>query len=288
MHPYAGSPQRGERSIGAILVDNGYLDPIAADEIIRYQRAEGLQFGDAAIRLGFVTAAQMQQALSQQFNYPLLKVGETAVSPAVVAAFNPASPVVENMRALRSQLLLRWLSADVGGNAVAIVSPERGDGRSFICANLAVVLSQLGERTLLVDANMRTPQQHRLFGLEGRAGLSSVLAGLAEVPSVLIPIPGLKGLTVLPAGPTPPNPQELLGGAAFSRLTEQLKQQFDVVIFDTPPANQNADYQAVAGRARGAVLVCRQGVTSVNKMQAVLRPLEGSGVTTVGAVLNNY
>jgi protein-tyrosine kinase len=288
MHPYAGSPQRGERSIGAILIDNGYLDPIAAEEIIRYQRAEGLQFGDAAIRLGFVTAAQMQQALSQQFNYPLLRVGETAVSPVVVAAFNPASPVVENLRALRSQLLLRWLSADVGGNAVAIVSPERGDGRSFICANLAVILSQLGERTLLVDANMRMPQQHRLFGLEGRAGLSSVLAGLAEVPSAIIPIPGLKGLTVLPAGPTPPNPQELLGGAAFSRLTEQLKQQFDVVIFDTPPANQYADYQAVAGRARGAVLVCRQRVTSVNKMQAVLRPLEGSGVTTVGAVLNNY
>lgn len=287
MHPYAGSPQYGGRSLGAILIDSGYLDPIAAEEIIKFQRAEGLKFGDAAIRLGFVTASQIQQALSQQFNYPLLRIGETAVSPTVVAAFNPGSPVVEHLRALRSQLMLRWLNADTGDNSIAVVSPEHGDGRSFISANLAVILAQLGEKTLLVDANLRMPQQHYLFGLEGRAGLSSVLADLATPDDAIVKIPGLRGLAVLPAGPMPPNPQELLGGAAFARLAEEFRHQFDVVIFDTPAASQSADYQTIARQARGAILVCRQGVTSINKMQAVLEPLEGSGVRTVGAVLNN-
>jgi receptor protein-tyrosine kinase len=225
--------------------------------------------------------------LSQQLNYPLLKAGETAVSPTVVAAFSPSSPVVEQLRVLRSQLLLRWLGAESGGNAVAVISPESGDGRSFISANLAVVLSQLGETTLLVDANMRVPQQHFLFGLEGRVGLSSILAELSDVESAVCKIPGLKGLAVLPAGPTPPNPQELLGGPDFGRLVGQLKQQFDVVIFDTPAAGWSADYQSIAGQAGGAVLVCRQGITSVRKMQAVLGSLEGSRVTTVGAILNN-
>ena len=288
MHPYAGNPQYGARSIGAILIDNGYLDPRTADEIIQYQKAEGLRFGDAALRLGYVTAAQLQQALSLQFKYPQLKVGETAVSPEVVAAFQPASPVVEQLRVLRSQLLLRWLNAEVGGKALAIVSPEGGDGRSFIAANLAVILSQLGHSTLLVDADLRRPQQQALFGLDGRCGLSSVLAELAEPESAMMHIPGLKGLSVLPAGPPPPNPQELLGSAGFGRLCAALKRQFDVVIFDTPAAGRSADYQSVARHAGGVVLLCRQGVTAVSNMRAVLGPLEGCGVTTVGAILNTY
>jgi receptor protein-tyrosine kinase len=288
MHPYAGNPQFGARSIGAILIDNGYLDPRAADEILQFQRAEGLRFGDAALRLGYVTAAQLQQALSLQFKYPQLKAGETAVSPEVVAAFLPSAPVVEQLRVLRSQLLLRWLNPEAGGKALAVASPEGGDGRSFICANLAVILSQLGQSTLLVDADLRRPQQQRLFGLDGRCGLSSVLAELAEPEHAIAHIPGLKGLSVLPAGPPPPNPQELLGGAVFGRLCTALKRQFDVVIFDTPAAGMSADYQSVARHAGGVVLLCRQGVTSANNMLAVLGPLEGSGVTTVGAILNTY
>lgn len=288
MHPYAGNPQYGARSLGAILVDNGYLDPRAADEILQFQRAQGLRFGDAALRLGYVTAAQLQQALSLQFKYPQLKIGETAVSPEVAAAFQPSAPVVEQLRVLRSQLLLRWLNPEVGGRALAIVSPESGDGRSFICANLAVVLSQLGQSTLLVDADLRRPQQQRLFGLDGRCGLSSVLAELAEPESAIVQIPGLKGLSVLPAGPPPPNPQELLGGPVFGRLCAALKRQFDAVIFDTPAAGLSADYQSVARHAGGVVLLCRQGVTSASNMRAVLGPLEGCGVTAVGAILNTY
>lgn len=288
MHPYAGNPQFGARSIGAILIDNGYLDPRTADEILMYQKAEGLRFGDAALRLGYVTAAQLQQALSLQFKYPQLKIGETAVSPEVVTAFQPTSPVVEQLRVLRSQLLLRWLNVEMGGKALAIVSPESGDGRSFIAANLAVVLAQLGQSTLLVDADLRTPQQHHLFGLDGRCGLSSVLAELVEPESAMVHIPGLKGLSVMPAGPMPPNPQELLGGAVFGRLCAALKRQFDVVIFDTPAAGLSADYQIVARHAGGVVLLCRQGLTSASNMRAVLWPLEGCGVTTVGAVLNNH
>ena len=144
--PHAGS------SIGAILVDSGKLTIEAAERILRLQKEQGLLFGDAALQLGLLTNEDIQFALARQYDYPYLLKGDGEVSSELVAAFQPFSPQVEALRALRSQLMLRWFTGQQERRALAIVSPARGEGRSYLAANLAVVFSQLGEHTLLIDA----------------------------------------------------------------------------------------------------------------------------------------
>ncbi|MFH1986421.1 MAG: chain length determinant protein tyrosine kinase EpsG [Pseudomonadota bacterium] len=275
------------RSIGAILIDNGRLTPEAAERILKLQKEQGLRFGDAAIQLGLLSEADIQQALSRQYDYPYLMPGDERVSEEVVAAFKPFSPIVEQLRAVRSQLMLRWFDAEIGHKTLAVVSASRADGRSFTAANLAVVFSQLGERTLLIDADLRNPSQHQLFRLENKLGLSSLLAGRAELAEAVTRIPGLIDLSVLPAGATPPNPQELLARPVFNALMATAAGQYDIVIVDTPAGAETADSQTVAARTRGAVVVARKDRSSAPALQAFVTSLQHSGVVVVGAVLNN-
>lgn len=275
------------RSIGAILIDNGRLTPDAAERILKVQKEQGMRFGDAAIQLGLLSEADIQQALSRQYDYPYLMPGDDRVSEEVVAAFKPFSPIVEQLRAVRSQLMLRWFDADVGHKTLAVVSAGRAEGRSFTAANLAVVFSQLGERTLLIDADLRNPSQHQLFRLENKLGLSSLLAGRAELAEAVTRIPGLIDLSVLPAGATPPNPQELLARPVFNALMATAAGQYDIVIVDTPAGAETADSQTIAARTRGAVVVARKDMSSAPALQTFVTSLQHSGVAVVGAVLNN-
>lgn len=275
------------RSIGAILIDNGRLTPEAAERILKLQKEQGLRFGDAAIQLGLLSEADIQQALSRQYDYPYLMPGDDRVSEEVVAAFKPFSPIVEQLRAVRSQLMLRWFDAEIGHKTLAVVSAGRAEGRSFTAANLAVVFSQLGERTLLIDADLRNPSQHQLFRLENKLGLSSLLAGRAELAEAVTRIPGLIDLSVLPAGATPPNPQELLARPVFNALMATAAGQYDIVIVDTPAGAETADSQTIAARTRGAVVVARKDRSSAPALQGFVTSLQHSGVAVVGAVLNN-
>src|SRR5574343_1604125 len=277
----------GNRSIGAILIDNGRLTPEDAERILKLQKEQGLRFGDAAIQLGLLAEADIQQALSRQFDYPYLMPGDERVSGDVVAAFKPFSPIVEQLRALRSQLMLRWFDAEAGHKTLAIVSAGRGEGRSFIAANLAVVFSQLGERTLLIDADLRNPRQHQLFRLPNKLGLSSLLAGRAELAEAVTRIPGLIDLSVMPAGATPPNPQELLARPAFNALIATLQGQYDIVIVDTPAGTETADSQTIAARTQGAVVIARKDISLAPQLQAMVSAFQHSGITVIGAVLNN-
>ncbi|WP_230970769.1 chain length determinant protein tyrosine kinase EpsG [Nitrogeniibacter aestuarii] len=274
-----------ERSIGAILVDAGKIRAEDAEQIIRFQQQENLRFGDAAKKLGFITDADIAQALARQFDYPYLTKGESSVSAEVMAAYNPFAAPVEALRALRSQLMIRWFDTDQERRTLAITSPERGEGRSWITANLGVVFSQLGERTLIVDADLRHPRQHLLFGVENRSGLSSALSG-REATSALQRVPSLMDLSILPAGAVPPNPQELLSRPAFSGLLEQLSKNFDVILIDTPASTQFADAYAVAVRASGALVVARKNASRLGLLRSFADALRQSSVEVVGTVLN--
>ena len=275
------------RSIGAILIDNGRLTPDAAERILKLQKEQGLRFGDAAIQLGLLSEADIQQALSRQYDYPYLMPGDDRISEEVIAAFKPFSPVVEQLRALRSQLMLRWFDAEAGHKTLAVVSASRAEGRSFTAANLAVVFSQLGERTLLIDADLRNPRQHQFFRLPNKLGLSSLLAGRAELTETVTRIPGLIDLSVMPAGATPPNPQELLSRTIFNALIATVAGQYDIVIVDTPAGAETADSQAIAARTRGALVVARKDITAAPSLQTFVASLQHSGVAVVGSVLNN-
>ncbi|WP_457280147.1 chain length determinant protein tyrosine kinase EpsG [Polaromonas sp. P5_D5] len=273
------------RSMGTILVDAGRLSPPDAERILHFQRDRGLRFGDSGKALGLLNDDDVRFALSVQFDYPYL-ANETKLSRELVAAYQPGSQPVEQLRALRSQLMLRWFDTGAERRGLAIVSAGAKEGRSYIAANLAIVFSQLGERTLLVDADMRTPRQHQLFNLGATAGLSDMLAGRAG-PEAVISIPALQDLSVLPAGVIPPNPQELLGRQEFSKLLQSLGEDFDVIIIDTPPASECADAHTVAVRAGAALVVARQNMSSMPQMTRFTHSLREFGVALVGSVLND-
>lgn len=279
--------KRGERSIGAILIDAGKLTPEEAERILRLQREQGLRFGDAATKLGLITQADIEFVLSRQFDYPYLLRGQSEVSEDLVAAYAPFSPQVETLRALRSQLMVRWFDTDPARKALAVVSAARNEGRSFIAANLAVVFSQLGEHTLLIDADLRNPCQHKLFSLDNRAGLSAVLSGRAG-PEAIQRIPALRDFSVLPAGALPPNPLELLARPLFLQLLHELANEFDVIVLDSPAAAEYADAQTLAERAGAALIVTRRNATRISQVRRVIDALSQGRTTVVGTVLNEF
>lgn len=276
-------PAAVERTIGGILLDAGKITAADAERALRLQKEKGLRFGEACVKLGLVSQSDIEQVLSGQFRFPYLRPGESRLGNELVAAYEPFSSHVEGLRALRTQLLLRWFSPEC--KTLAITSPARGDGRSYLAANLAVVFSQLGEDTLLVDADMRQPRQHRIFNLVNRVGLSAILAGRAGADCV-DRIEHFSNLSVLAAGAVPPNPLELLSRPHFPQLLDQLARRFDVILIDTPAAALGADAQAIAIRAGGALMVAREGCTRLKELQSLAAGITSANAVVVGSVFN--
>lgn len=274
-------------SIGVILVDTGRLTTENAERISRLQVDRGKRFGDTAIELGLLTEDDVRFALSRQFDNLYLPANDTSLNHQLVAAYQPFSPVVEKLRALRSQLMLRWFDAETRHNALAIMSPGIGDGRSFIAANLAIVFSQLGKRTLLIDANLRMPSQHKLFKLSNNAGFSTMLAGRIGTEAIAR-ISLLPGLYVLPAGAVPPNPQELIGRPGFAELLRSLIRDFDIVIIDTPAAKEYAEAHTIAVVAAATLILARKNRSSILEISKLTHNLKQTRTTVVGSVLNDF
>ena len=277
---------RANRTIGAILMDAGLLSAENAEQILRMQRQNSLRFGEAAVRLGLLTEADIQFALARQFDYAYLRLNDRkSVSEEVIAAYKPFSPAVEQVRAVRAQLMMRWLDRAEQRQTLAIVGAGRFDGRSNLAANLAVVFAQLGERTLLIDADMRNPRQHELFMLDNKAGLSTLLVQRSREEAI-VRITDLVGLSVLPAGPLPPNPTELLYRQEFSDLLQHVRNSYDVVLIDTPGLVSGDDAAMVALRAGAALAVARSKHTRKAAFDDMVTGLTDAGVAVVGSVLN--
>jgi len=281
------APKRHARPLGGILIDAGRLRPEDAERIMRLQQEQNLRFGDAGIRLGLLTQADIDFAIAHQFEYAYLVRGQSAISEELVAAYAPYTAKAEALRALRTQLMVQWFESDPAHKALAIVSAARKEGRSFVAANLAVVFSQLGMRTLLVDADLRNSSQHQLFGLDNGAGLSAVLSGRGGLETIQR-VPPLPNLFVLPAGVRPPNPSDLLAKPVFARFLEQMAGDFNVVLLDTPAAGESPDAQTASLRAGAAVIVVRKDATRVWEVRGIADRAAQSSTTVVGTVLNEY
>ncbi|KQT37338.1 MULTISPECIES: chain length determinant protein tyrosine kinase EpsG [unclassified Methylophilus] len=262
-------------SIGHLLLDMGKITEKDAERILKFQKEKSMRFGEAALALGFVTMEDINKALSFQFDYPYLTTDKSSFSSSLVAAFDPFSKQVESLRSLRTQLMLRWF--ECGHKAIAISSSKEVDGSSELAANLAVVFSQLGERTLLIDANLRDPSQHKLFRLNNNAGLSDILAGRAST-DVLVRIPSLLNLSILTAGTIPPNPQELLNKETFEQLLTVFSEQFDVIIINTSPILQSSDAQILAKKIGGVLIATEQHKTGLNDTQAAIQACRALGI----------
>jgi protein-tyrosine kinase len=189
------------------------------------------------------------------------------------------------MRCVRSELLLRWF--DTGRKSLAVAGIDSGDGTSFFMANLGLVFSQMGKRTLLIDANLRSARLHQIFGLRGRQGLSDMLVGRAGVESIAR-VDSFSNLYVLTAGTTPPNPQELISHPSFGKVHENIASHFDVTLIDTPALAVGADALQVAAKAGGVLLLIRKNKARLAEVDSIGKKLARIGVPLIGSVLVNF
>src|SRR2546426_2047991 len=278
---------RYDRRIGSILAEEGKLGVEGIEQVMQLQQTNGLRFGEAALRLGLITEDDLRCAVAKQYDLPHWLPGNESISSELVVGYEPFHPRAEELRALRTQLLMRWSNTKVGHRVLAIVSPGSGEGRSYVAANLAVVFSQLGERTLLIDADLRTPRQHRIFNVPDRIGLSAVLSGRAD-RSAITQILEFGRLSLLPAGAPPPNPQELLSRPSLGVFLQEMWTEFDIILIDTPPAKLYADAQRGTFRAGSAMMLARKDHTRLADTASVIRELSDTGARIVGTVFNAF
>ena len=283
----AASPLKadGDALIGDLLLLDGKLTESDVRRVVGVQRHEGIRFGEAALRLGLVSDDDVDRALALQFDYPYVKDADSKFDPRLFAAYEPTSVATEQFRSLRSQLMLRWFAERQ--KCLTIVSAGADEGASSVAANLAIVFAQLGERTLLVDANLRAPAQHKLFGIEQTDGLSALLGGRIAFKHALQPVPPFERLSLLSAGALVPNPQELLARDTFANLMESLPSKFNVVIVATPPVLECADAQVVAARAGGCLMVTRRHQTRLKDLKRATQQLIPSGAVLLGTVITD-
>lgn len=284
-----GAQERGQfadRSIGSIIAESRNLNAEQVEQVLRYQRDHGVRFGEAAVALGLASSDDVLFALSQQFHYPYAPGENRVGSPELVTLNAPFGYQAESFRAIRSQLMMRVYNDERARTAIAVVSPDSGDGKTFFAANIAATLAQLGGRTLLIDADMRGPRQHEVFGIENKSGLSGILSGRSE-SKVIQQVAGIPSLFVLPVGITPPNPLELVERPAFGLLIRELIGKFDHVIVDTPAAVYGSDCAVIAARCGAGLIIARRNSARVDALHEMLSDLSNATMNVVGVVIND-
>jgi protein-tyrosine kinase len=277
----------GTRPLGRILAERAGLSVAQREQIALHAGQRRLRYGDAAVHLGLASADQVLAALAEQYGYPMAPRGESGYGRELVMLAQPFSRQAEALRAIRNRLTRDAGRGDRTAQAIAVVSPGRRDGKTFLAANLAVALAQRGGRTVVVDADLRGPRLHELFELEAGSGLAGVLAGRADLQA-LRPVAGVPGLSVLPAGQVPPNPLELIERPAFAQLLGTLQARFDHVIVDTPAATWGADPFAVADRCQAALLVARRDRVTMAALQTLVATLGEGPARLAGMVVNEF
>jgi capsular exopolysaccharide synthesis family protein len=202
---------------------------------------------------------------------------------AIMTALAPDEPTAEAFRALRTNVT--FVGAERPLQLISVTSPGPGEGKSTTACNLAVALAQSGQRTLLVDGDLRRPQVHRAFSLVQEPGLTDVLVNRVSAREAIRP-DVQPHLDVLPSGPTPPNPSELLGSHAMHALIGELRRTYEYIVVDTPPTLPVTDAAVVASSADGAIMVLRSGDTEEVPAQRALEQLKRVHARIAGVVLN--
>ena len=303
-------PPRGEyvdtdMDVESALVREHQLTQEAARRIRSLAREQGIGFSEAAIKLGLmnpdgtptivpkhagdpgerpglVEAALRRASTSREI---VLRQGEPLTpGDKLKLALDPYHPRNERMRVLRTELLL--LNESSTANIVALVSPDSGEGRSQLAAELAISFAQLGRRTLLIDADMRKPQQHVLFGSENQYGLSRALTENSR--PYLHPIRDLLGMYLCTAGVIPSNPLELLSDGKFERMMQSWRSQYEFIVIDTPPVSKYADALAIATVVGRVLVVSRAQHTAYKATREMVRRLAATQAKILGGVISKF
>jgi len=200
-------------------------------------------------------------------------------------ASEPSSPIAESYRSLRTAL---QFSTDHGAPKTLLVTSARpGEGKSTTALALAINLTQLGMKILLIDADLRNPSQHRFLKMDNTVGLANYLAG-ASVPNSIFQPTDVSGLFFVPSGPLPPNPAELLGGPKMLSLLTLASEKFDVVVIDAPPVMGLADAPLLASVANGTLLVISAKETRRGMIRGALKRLAFARARIIGVVMNKF
>ncbi len=202
-----------------------------------------------------------------------------------IMAHDTYNPRSEKISALRTELLLRRESPE-GADIVALLSPCAGEGRSLLAAELAMSFARTGRSTLLVDADLRHPHQHILFGTNNRLGLSQAIESRAKPQ--MHGVRTLPYMSILTSGAIPDNPLELLSSSHFGAMIEEWRNSFEFVVIDTAPVAQFSDGLVVANLVGRVLALSRAQHTPYKEMQDMLRRLAATRSRTLGAVINHF
>lgn len=221
------------------------------------------------------------QTVTQPFNQTTLPPNSEAIDPEVFVAFKTEGEDVEEYRALKNQLALRWFKDN---KSLLFTSTRANQGASQVVANLAIMFAQSGYRTLLIDAHIRQPSQHQLFRLNNTLGLSDKLARRAKT-DVVHTISNFPHLNLLTAGTSIPNPLELLGR---QNIWAEFEQDYEVVLIDAPAAMEYSDAQYIASQVGGGVIVARNDETRIKDLEKVKAQFATARAETIGVVLTDF
>ncbi|WP_307345185.1 CpsD/CapB family tyrosine-protein kinase [Metabacillus malikii] len=202
----------------------------------------------------------------------------------LISLTNPKSPIAEQFRTIRTNI--QFSSVDEELQTIIVTSSGPAEGKSTTTANLAVVFAQQGKRVLLIDADLRKPTVHYTFRTENHVGLSNVLTRQMTLEEA-VSVTAQDKLWVLSSGPIPPNPSEVLGSKGMQALLEQAKEDYDLIILDTPPVLAVTDGQVLANQADGVVLVVSSGKTEIESAKKAKELLDSAKAKILGVVLNN-
>jgi len=268
--------------LGDLFLQKGLLTESQVELIAAEQRQKKLRFGDAALNLGFLSQIEIDSALGEQFGFSSKDLINGKADAGLRFFHAPFSKEAEEIRRLRSELLLKFSSQDK--IKIALVSASPQEGKSYMAASLAIALSQVGRRTLLIDADLRHGSLHNVFSLGTPDGLSSVLAGRIAAEDALIPL--MDNLHILPSGPRPPNPLEILRAPRIRELLSTCDKQFDAFVLDTYTSSLASDAQMVAHQVGFVLLMAMKDVTLLNDLREAKSDMQAAGAEVIGTIFN--
>jgi capsular exopolysaccharide synthesis family protein len=215
---------------------------------------------------------------------PAMSGRRTAVARAMTVHLDPRSVVAEAYRTIRTAL---YFGADGSRcKTLLVTSPEPGDGKTTSASNLAIAIAQTGRSVLLLDADFRKPTQHKNLDIKDSLGLSSVLAGREPLERA-IQRTGVEGLDILPCGPIPANPSEILNSREFGELIDTLATRYDHIIFDSPPVNAVTDARILGAVCDATILVLRADKSTKKAGEHARNALLTVGARVLGAIVND-